>query len=81
MNQQVSKVPAFEMVAKILLILAPVYVLMGLFPAHRGILYGVGLCIGVVIQLAIPSRSTWKKQLAWLLPVAILAGVIHALVH
>jgi hypothetical protein len=81
MNQQVSQVPVIEIIAKILLILAPAYVLASIFPAHRGILYGVGLCIGVMIQLAIPSKSTWKKQLAWLIPAAVLIGVVHALIH
>lgn len=49
-----------------------------LFHEHNNIAYGVGLVLGVIFQLAIPPRKTWKKQVLVLTPIAVLIGLVHA---
>jgi len=66
-------------VLKVIVVLASADILAGLFPEHNKTAFGVGLCLGVILQLAIPPTETWKKQILILLPIAILYGIVRAL--
>jgi hypothetical protein len=77
MNQRsVSVSESLGGVAKTLVVLIAGDAAMHLLPAYRNVMFGVGLCVGVIIQLAIPPRHTWKKQI--LMPIAILVGIAYA---
>lgn len=67
--------------AKGIVILLSADILADLFPHWHKFAYGVGLCLGVIIQLAIPPRKSWKRQLLVLLPIAALYGTVRALFH
>jgi type II secretory pathway component PulF len=52
-----------------------------LFPSHRGVLYGMGLFLGIIIQLVIPPRSMWRKQIPFMLLIAVMVSLIGYLIH
>jgi hypothetical protein len=83
MTQLDDRPGAFVTLAKLSVILLTAEILAHLAPGHRGVLrgvfFGLGLCLGIVIQLAIPPRNNWKKQVLLLIPIAVLIGAIDAL--
>ena len=67
--------------AKGIVVLLTADLLADSFPEHGKVAFGVGLCLGVLIQLAIPPRKAWKKQILILMPIAALYGIVRALFH
>jgi hypothetical protein len=49
-----------------------------LFPSRYDLAFGVGLLLGVVFQLPVPTNATWKKQLLVLVPLVIIVALVHA---
>ena len=65
-------------ILRTLVILLTGDVTMHLFPADRKVVFGLGLCLGVIVQLAIPPLNNWRKQILVLMPLAILVGLAYA---
>lgn len=83
MTQPNESPSAFVGIAKVCVIILIAEIMAYLSPGHQGVLRGVlfclGLCLGTILQLAIPPRGNWKKQILLLIPAAVLIGTIDAL--
>lgn len=81
MDQTNRKPTAFAAIAKFAIIVLSAEVLVRLFPSHRDVLYGVGLFLGIVIQLAIPPRNMWRKQIPVMMLIAAMVSAVGYLIH
>jgi hypothetical protein len=65
---------------KVLLGLAPSFILQEVFASHQRVAYSAGLVIGAVAVCCIPPRVTARKSLA-LVCCAIILGIIRSMLH
>lgn len=69
----------FFVPAKVLVILLAADVTCWAFPRYPNVAYALGLLLGVILQIAIPPRVAWKKQLVWMFAIVIVASLVHPL--
>jgi hypothetical protein len=65
---------------KVLVGLAPSFILQEVFESHQKLAYCVGLVIGAVAVCCIPPRVNARKSLA-LVCCAIILGIIRSMLH
>lgn len=65
-------------IAKTLVVLLVADGAVVLFHGYHAFTYAGGLCLGILVQLVIPPRNTWKKQILVLMPIAVLIGLALA---